>query len=129
MEKGSFLHEIAVVDDDTDVLEIVKFSLSEVGGYAVDMYTSGADFLAALPTISPQLILLDVMMPGMDGLEVLRRLRKMEDYSSIPVVFLTAKVQPHEVETYKSYGAKDVIIKPFDAMTLSETIMEIWHRK
>ena len=75
---------------------------------------------------SPDLILLDVMMPGMDGPSTLRSLRALPAVSGIPVVFLTAKVQPSEVAHLRSLGALDVIAKPFDPMKLSDQLRAIW---
>jgi CheY-like chemotaxis protein len=69
------------------------------------------------------------MMSGMDGPSTLLALRQMPQFSSTPVIFMTAKVQSHEVARYKELGALDVISKPFDPMTLSDTIVEIWTRR
>ena len=76
----------------------------------------------------PDLLLLDVMMPGMDGVSTLQALRKLNGLSSVPAMFMTAKVQPQEVEQLLQQGAIDVIPKPFDPMTLSENIRSLWHK-
>ena len=77
----------------------------------------------------PQLILLDVMMPDMDGPSVLGRLRASSATAGIPVVFLTARAQAAEIERFKALGALEVIPKPFDAMTLATTVKAIWERQ
>jgi len=74
----------------------------------------------------PQLILLDVMMPGMDGPSTLREIRQNPDFATTPAIFMTAKVQPEEVKSYLALGAVSVIPKPFDPMVLSDRIREIW---
>ena len=75
----------------------------------------------------PDLVLLDVMMPGMDGPETLRRLRELPSVARTPVVFMTAKVQSRDLERYHELGAAEVIFKPFDPMTLSDQVRRIWH--
>lgn len=77
----------------------------------------------------PQLIILDVMMPGMEGPETLREIRKLPEYASTPAVFMTAKVQADEIQSYLDGGAAGVIPKPFDPMTLSDRILEIWQSR
>ena len=74
----------------------------------------------------PDLVLLDVMMPGMDGPTTLGHLRERPEFTDIPVVFITAKVQATEVEYFKSLGAVDVIAKPFDPVTLASQVQAIW---
>ena len=82
--------------------------------------------MAEIDRFAPQLILLDVMMPGMDGPETLSRLRQLPGSAALPVVFMTAKVQSHEIDIYRNLGAAEVIIKPFDPMTLADQISAIW---
>ena len=76
----------------------------------------------------PDLILLDVMMLGMDGPTTLKELRLIKQLSLAPVIFMTAKVQSHEIADYKNLGAMDVIAKPFDPMQLSSIVMDIWSK-
>ena len=76
----------------------------------------------------PDLILLDVMMPGLSGPSTLERLRADPATAAVPVIFMTAKVQPHEIAEYKTLGALDVIPKPFDPVTLADTVKSIWSR-
>ncbi|MEI8166676.1 MAG: response regulator, partial [Chloroflexales bacterium] len=88
--------------------------------------SSGHEALRVAPTFAPDLILLDVMMPVMDGPETLRQMHALEATRTTPVIFMTAKVQRHEVEQYLALGAVNVIAKPFDPMQLASAIREIW---
>jgi two-component system OmpR family response regulator len=88
--------------------------------------TSGAEAVAAAPGAHADLILLDVMMPGLDGPSTLKALRALPATATTPVIFMTAKVQPAEVAQYKGLGALDVIAKPFDPMQISAEIRRIW---
>ncbi|BBK29822.1 response regulator receiver domain-containing protein [Stella humosa] len=123
------LVRILYVEDDADIRTICKFALENLGGFSVNDCESGADALAAAPAFAPQLLLLDVMMPGMDGPTTLAGLRALPITAETPAVFMTAKVQPHEVQRYRDLGAIDVISKPFDPMVLSDTIRAIWDRR
>lgn len=120
------LEKILVVDDDHDILEIVKLALSGVGNFSIEACSSGKEALEKVGANKPQLIMLDVMMPDMDGPTTLRKIRENPSLTDIPVIFLTAKVQKHEVEQFKKLGAVNVIPKPFDPMTLAETVAGIW---
>lgn len=117
------LSKILLVDDEPDIRVVAEMSLSMVGGWQVAQASSGPEALAAVEREQPQLILLDVMMPGMDGPETLRALRASG--SKVPVVFMTAKVQTHEVEGYLELGAEGVISKPFDPMSLPGQVRTI----
>lgn len=120
------LKTIMLVEDDTDILEIVKACLTVVGGFSVVLCTSGEEALQKVSEEQPQLILLDVMMPNMDGLTTLNKLKQIPEAAYIPVIFMTSKVQTHEIEGYKKMGVLDVISKPFDPMSLAKTVLDIW---
>lgn len=120
------LQKILFVEDDPDIQMVAQLALEAVGGYTVHMCSSGAEALAVAEQFAPDLILLDVMMPGMDGPTTLAELRKKPALAHIPVIFMTARVQRHEVEQYLALGAADVISKPFDPMTLSAQVAAIW---
>ena len=120
------LTRILMVEDEPDIRMIARLALENVGGFTVRVASSGADALKEAPGFAPDLILLDVMMPGMDGPTTLKALRATPALAATPVVFVTAKVQPAEVAHYRSMGALDVIAKPFDPMTLAETIRQVW---
>jgi CheY-like chemotaxis protein len=107
------------VDDEPDIREIVDMSLGLNPDFEVRACSSGAEAIAAAAEWSPFLILLDVMMPGMDGPTTLTQLRKNPQTSAIPVVFMTARAQTKEVEHFIALGAQGVISKPFDPMTLA----------
>ncbi len=120
------LQKILFVEDDPDIQMVAQLALEAVGGYTVQMCSSGQEALAVAEQFAPDLILLDVMMPGMDGPTTLIELRKKPSLSRTPVVFMTARVQRHEIEQYLAMGAADVISKPFDPMTLSAQVADIW---
>ncbi|MGD2083421.1 MAG: response regulator [Chromatiales bacterium] len=123
------LNRILYVDDEADIREIVQLSLEAVGGFTVSLCASGSSALEAARSFRPDLILLDVMMPGMDGPETLRRLRELPETAQTPVVFMTAKVQAGDLERYRELGAAEVVSKPFDPMTLAEQVRRIWRRR
>ena len=115
-----------MVEDDHDIQAVARLALEMLGGFTVEVCSRGQEALEKVPVFRPDLILLDVMMPGMDGPSTLRALRQDSYMASIPVAFMTARVQQHEVEEYKQLGAVDVIRKPFDPMTLAATLNTIW---
>lgn len=120
------LQKVLVVEDNHDIRTIVKAALEMVGGLEVLACESGSEALEALADFAPQLVLLDVMMPGMDGPGVMARLRERPDTAQIPVVFLTAKTATTETERLRALGALGVLTKPFDPMTLHEEVRSIW---
>ena len=120
------LNKILMVEDEPDIQTVAKLSLESIGGFTVEVCSSGQEAIDKALEVSPDLILLDVMMPGMDGPTTLQELKKIPELSETPVVFMTAKVQPQEIQQYKEYGAIDVIPKPFDPMTLADTLNNIW---
>jgi two-component system, OmpR family, response regulator len=124
----STLKRLLFVEDEPDIQIVARLALEAVGGFQVSICSSGQEALANAPDFGPDLILLDVMMPGMDGLSTLKALRELPMTATTPVIFMTAKVQPYEVAEYKRLGALDVIAKPFDPMRLSATINAIWTR-
>lgn len=125
---GQTLDRITYVEDDADIRAIAEIVLGTVGGYTLDICASGTETLEKAPAFGPDLILLDVMMPGIDGMETFRRLKAIPETSKVPVIFMTAKAQKHEVQAYKDMGAIDVIPKPFDPVQLPRDINAIWTR-
>lgn len=119
---------ILYVEDEADIQTIVVTVLEAIGGFTVVACSSGPGAIAAAPTANADLILLDVMMPGMDGPATLAALRALPQTTATPVIFMTAKAQANEISELKKLGALDVITKPFDAMALPEQIGEIWRR-
>lgn len=120
------LSRILYVEDEPDIQTVGRLALETVGGFTVEVCGSGREALDKAPDFAPDLILLDVMMPEMDGPTTLQALRSMSATAKTPVIFITAKVQAQEVAQYKSMGALDVIAKPFDPMNLSAAIQQIW---
>ena len=123
------LERVLYVEDDPDIRVIGTFALQDVGGLTVKACGSGAEAVAAAADFGPQLLLLDVMMPQMDGPAALQALRALAATASTPVVFMTAKVQPREVESYRQLGALEVIAKPFDPLTLAAQITALYERE
>lgn len=120
------LQRVMLVEDDCDVRLVAELALAEIGGFTLSVCCNGREALERVEQEPPQLILLDVMMPGMDGTSVLVQLRERDETAAIPVVMMTARVQPAEVERYRELGAVDVISKPFDPMLLADRVRAIW---
>ena len=122
------LKKILYVEDEPDIQAVAKIALEAVGGFELKTCSSGDEAIAAAAEFAPDLLLLDVMMPGMDGPTTLAELRKLPGLENTPVIFMTAKVQPQEVEHFKSLGAVEVIAKPFDPMGLADQVREAWSK-
>ena len=119
---------LLIVDDDERIRSLLQKFLIR-NGFLVTAARDAAHARRLLAGLEFSLIVLDVMMPGMDGPSTLKQLQQQFDLSQVPVVFMTAKVQSSEIESYKALGASDVVVKPFDPMTLSEQIRQIWQRQ
>jgi len=119
------LNKILYIEDEPDIQTVAKLALENVGGFTLKVCDSGQKALEVAAEFAPDLILSDVMMPGMDGPETITELRKISSLSATPVMFMTAKVQTNEVEELLSYGALGVIAKPFDPMKLADQIKSI----
>jgi two-component system OmpR family response regulator len=122
------LKRILYIEDEPDIQTVARLALETIGGFVVQVCDSGEKALALAPEFVPDLILLDVMMPGMDGPATLGALRSVPETADTPVIFMTAKAQKSEIENYKKLGAIDVIPKPFDPMTLAQSVSDIWSR-
>lgn len=122
------LKRILYVEDDDPIRTIGVLTLKAVGGFEVVACASGAEAIAAAPDARADLVLMDVMMPTMDGPGTLERLRQLPATAHTPVVFLTALVQPAEVARLRDLGAVGVLSKPFDPMTLPAQLQEIWDK-
>lgn len=120
------LNKILYVEDDPTIAELAQMVLTAFGGFDVRHCASGAEAIAAFSGFAPQMLLLDVMMPEMDGPQTLQNIRSMPGGDDVPAVFMTARVQVHERESYMQLGAVGVIPKPFDPVTLSDQIAEMW---
>jgi CheY-like chemotaxis protein len=125
---STILQRISYVEDEPDIRSITEFALTQIGGFTLDICNSGLEAIEKAPAFKPDLILLDVMMPGMDGIETFQRLKDFPDLANTPIVFMTAKAMRHEVSHYVSLGAADVIATPFNPISLPDRIREIWMR-
>lgn len=121
------LRKVLCVEDDDKILAVAALALQSAG-FETLMCASGQEAIEQGPGFAPDLILLDVMMPELDGPGTLRALRQIPETAALPVVFMTAKAQPHEVAEYKKLGAIGVIVKPFDPMTLGAHLHQLWTR-
>ncbi|MDH5387575.1 MAG: response regulator [Gammaproteobacteria bacterium] len=122
------LKRILYVEDEPDIRAVATIALETVGGFDLKVCSSGEEALAHAVGFQPDLLLLDVMMPGMDGPATLKALKALPELVNTPVIFMTAKVQPTEIAEYKALGALDVIAKPFDPMALADQIKNIWQQ-
>lgn len=120
--------KVLFVDDQSDIRTIAEIAL-KYAKYDVHLCDSGIQALEDAKKLKPDLILLDVMMPDLDGIETLKKMKKDPDLKSIPVIFISAKVQKQEVTNYLKLGAIGVITKPFDPLTLGKSVDAIWTDK
>lgn len=123
---NKILKKIIYIEDDADISEIAAMALQSIGGFEVECFLSAKKALENLEKSAPQLILLDMMMPEMDGLTFFDKMRQMPQFKDVPVIFMTAKVQNEEVKSYLDKGALGVIPKPFDPMQLCNLINDYW---
>lgn len=116
---------ILLIEDDPDIQRMVQLSLKFQGGHEVMVASGGQEGIAKAEQERPDLILLDVMMPEMDGYETCRRLKANPATASIPIVFLSARAQQSEIQKGRELGAIGYLVKPFDPMTLSDQLQEM----
>ncbi|HIA51119.1 MAG TPA: response regulator [Candidatus Melainabacteria bacterium] len=128
MTSAANIKQVLLVDDDLNIRTLAQMGLEGLTDWKVELAASGAEAIDKANEIKPDLIILDVMMPGMDGPTTLGELRKLDALTTIPVIFMTAKAQTHEVELYQKMGAKGIITKPFDPMTLPDDIQGILNK-
>ncbi|MDP8984196.1 MAG: response regulator [Pseudomonadota bacterium] len=124
----SQLKTLLYVDDEPDIREIVEMSLGLIGNLTVRTCASAEQALDIMSVLKPDLVLLDVMMPGMDGPTALARIRADKGLGVTPVIFVTAKAMPQDVAHFRQLGAVGVIAKPFDPMELGAEVLTIWAR-
>lgn len=117
--------QIVHVDDDVDILAVLKVALEALGSYCVTSFSSGAEALENLGVISPDLIILDLSMPGMDGREVIRKITQDQALGDTPVVFLTAQKSEATTRELLELGAVAVLPKPFDPFSFHHEITSI----
>ena len=121
--------KVLLVDDDTNIRMVAVMGLEDELDWEIQEACSGQEAIQLASTQKPDLILLDMMMPGMDGISTFGKLRELDTVKDTPIIFMTAKVQPEEIESYKILGAQGVIIKPFDPITLAQEIQDILAQK
>jgi CheY-like chemotaxis protein len=120
------LHRILYAEDEPTIQAVAKLALERVGKFEVLICQNGLEALEKVKEFAPDLILLDVIMPVLDGPATFQRLRDDPATAAIPVIFLTANVQPAEVAQYQALGAARVLAKPFNPMTLAQQLQQIW---
>jgi CheY-like chemotaxis protein len=115
---------VVIIDDELDIRVVLRMALETVGGMEVVEFENGTDALAYLEETQPSIILLDYMMPEMDGPATLQKIQELPGCAAVPVVFLTARAQTHELAEYQAMGVAGTITKPFDPMQLPDQIKE-----
>lgn len=128
----SNLQTILFVEDDPDIRLLASMALVEIGNFTLAEAQNGVEALAYLNNPNqprPELILMDMMMPELDGIGALAQIKADNALNSIPVIFMTARVQPDEIKSYIDAGAMGVITKPFDPMTLVEQVNQLWEAR
>jgi two-component system, OmpR family, response regulator len=120
------LERVLYVEDEEAIREITSIALRTIGGLEVMDCDSGRAALQAAAHFVPDLMLLDVMMPGMDGIETLAALRALPTFAGVPAVFLTAKVLPDEVAGLRKLDVLEVLAKPFDPLQLAQVLESLW---
>jgi len=121
------LKKILYAEDEPDVQTIVELTIQTMSDYEIKVCDNGKKLLDAVEEYNPDLILLDVMMPEMDGPTTFKNLQLNETTKHIPVIFMTAKAQVHEIESFTGMGVLGIITKPFDPMALCNEIQKIWN--
>ncbi|TLX59014.1 hypothetical protein DN826_03590 [Stutzerimonas nosocomialis] len=122
------LKRILHVEDVPSIQVVTRVALERIGGFEVLSCLSAREALARVEDFAPDLVLLDMMLPEMDGVELLRQLGQRIDLTQVPVVFLTGTVDQERLDELRQLGARDVLAKPFDPMQLSARLQDIWKR-
>ena len=120
------LNLIFHVDDDEDILDMARMSLEMVGNFRVEQSNLPIKALERITQFQPDLLLLDVMMPDLDGPQLYQEIKKIPGYESLPVVFMTAKAQALQSKQLEGDGVLGVVAKPFDPMELPQQISQLW---
>ena len=120
------LNRICYVEDDEDIQKIVRMSLERIGKMTVEVVGDPMQAIEAIKAFKPELVMLDWMMPGMDGPTLFRKMKELPEVSALPVVFITAKASQRELDELRSLGAAGTISKPFSPRDLPEQLRAIW---
>ena len=118
------MRRILIIDDEDDIREVAALSLESVAGWQVSTASSGAEGMRIATAELPDAILMDVMMPAMDGPTTFREMQKLPNLAKIPVILLTAKVQGVDQRRFAGLGVTAVLFKPFDPLTLADQMSE-----
>jgi len=122
------LERICYVEDDLDIQRIVRMSLERVGKMTVEIVTDPMAAIAAMTAFKPDLVMLDWMMPGMDGPTLFREMKKRPEVAGLPVVFITAKAAQRDLDELTTLGAAGTISKPFSPKDLPDQLRAIWKK-
>jgi len=122
------LQRVCYVEDDEDIQKIVRMSLERIGKLTVEVVGDPMMAIEAMKAFRPELVMLDWMMPGMDGPTLYRQMREVPEVRDVPVVFITAKASEKELNELRSLGAAGTISKPFSPTDLPGQLREIWAR-
>jgi CheY-like chemotaxis protein len=120
------LQRICYVEDDEDIQRIVRMSLERIGKMTVELVSDPLAAVAAITAFKPDLVMLDWMMPGMDGPTLFRKMKQLPEVSALPVVFITAKAAQRDMDELLALGAAGAISKPFSPKDLPEQLRAIW---
>ena len=124
--KPPVLDRILIVDDDSDLRTIISLALHQVGGFTVHVCQSGREALASAPAWKPDLIILDILMPDMDGWQTLTALRAVPQTASTPIIMLTATPPANQLRPDQRQHMLGLIAKPFDPLTLATQVRALW---
>jgi CheY-like chemotaxis protein len=120
------LNRVCYVEDDEDIQRIVRMSLERVGKMTVEVVGDPLQAIERMRTFKPELVMLDWMMPGMDGPALFRKMREIDETKGLPVVFITAKAAQRDLDDLRAMGAAGTISKPFSPKDLPEQLRAIW---
>ena len=122
------LNRVCYVEDDQDIQRIVRLSLEKVGKMTVEVVSDPMEAIARISAFKPQLVMLDWMMPGMDGPALFKKMREVPETKDLPVVFITAKASQRELEELRAMGALGTISKPFSPKDLPDQLRALWNK-
>ena len=122
------LQRILHAEDDFDIQFLLRLTFDAFPQFDYQCCNNGQELLDQLETFQPDLIVLDMMMPKLNGLQTLEKLKNNPETQSIPVIFLTAKIQPEEVNHYEAMGAFAILFKPLEITTLPTQLEELWQK-
>lgn len=122
------LHRVCYVEDDEDIQKIVRMSLERIGKMQVEVVSDPMLAIEAIKAFKPELVMLDWMMPGMDGPTLYRKMQETPEVRDLPVVFITAKASQKELDELRALGAAGTISKPFAPRDLPEQLRAIWNK-